>query len=234
MLIMMPFILALVIGLLVMFIYIKELSQYKRSGYKSASGNTLSKTMFDKGCRGEFLTYRYLEKVSGYSKILANAYIPKEDGKTTEIDLIFVHQKGIYVIESKNYSEWIVGDENSKSWMQTFPNGYKQRFYNPIWQNNTHIKHLNNSLNDLDKEYFKSIIVFSERCSIKKMNVVSKNVKVLKRENLYSTLNSMINTSTVNLSIQEIDNIYSRLTPYILKTEEEKREHIQNIKIKSK
>lgn len=229
MLIMIPLVLTLAIGLFVMFIYIKELSQYRRSSYKSASGNSLSKIMFDKGHRGEFLTYKYLEKVNGYSKILANAYIPKEDGKTTEIDLIFVHQKGIYVIESKNYSGWIFGDENSKSWMQTFPNGYKQRFYNPIWQNNTHIKHLNNLLNHLDREYFKSIIVFSERCSIKKMNVVSERVKVLKRENLYNTLNSMINTSTVNLSIQEIDHIYSRLTPYILKTEEEKRRHIEEM-----
>lgn len=28
-------------------------------------------------------------------------------GKTTEIDLLMIHEKGIFVFESKNYSGWI-------------------------------------------------------------------------------------------------------------------------------
>lgn len=216
--------------LLVIFTYFNEKNKYSKSDYKLASGNSFHKTLFDKGIRGEYLTFRMLERLKGYSKILVNAYIPKGKGKTTEIDLILVHQKGIYVIESKNYSGWIFGDENNKMWMQTLKNGYKQRFYNPIFQNNTHIKYLNNFLDDLDREFFKSIIVLSERCSIKKMNVISKDVKVIKRDDLSRTLKSMFESSTINLSVEEIDSIYSRLAPYILATEEEKIKHIEEVK----
>ncbi len=212
------------------FPYILERIIYKNSNYKVASGNSFHKTFFHKGNRGEFLTYRELEKLGGYNKILANAYIPKKDGTTSEVDLILIHQNGIYVIESKNYSGCIFGDEKNKNWLQTFENGYKQPFYNPIWQNNTHIRHLNNFLDDLDRAYFKSVIVFSERCNIKEMNVRSEDVRVVKRENLYNILENMFDTSKMNLSIKEIDDIYNRLTPFILKTDREKKKHISDIK----
>lgn len=35
-----------------------------------------------------------------------------------EIDMIMLCQKGIYVIENKNYSGWIFGDEKSKNWCE--------------------------------------------------------------------------------------------------------------------
>lgn len=211
-------ILILVVPIILFFIllpYITEGIIYKNSNYKFASGNSFHETFFNKGNRGEFLTYRELEKLGGYSKILANVYIPKDNGGTSEIDLIFIHQRGIYVIESKNYSGWIFGDEKNKNWMQTFENGYKQPFYNPIWQNNTHIKHLNNYLDEQDRKHFKSIIVFSERCKIKKMNMISKDLEVVKREDLYNTLDTMLDRSKVNLSFKEIDDIYKRLSPFI-------------------
>lgn len=49
---------------------------------------------------------------------------------------------GIYAVESKNYNGWIFGSEKSKSWTQIFQAGKKERFYDPIWQNTTHVKYL--------------------------------------------------------------------------------------------
>lgn len=40
-----------------------------------------------------------------------NCYIPNRSGDKTEIDMIMLCQKGIYVIENKNYSGWIFGNE---------------------------------------------------------------------------------------------------------------------------
>ena len=48
---------------------------------------------------------------------MANLYIPKGDGTTIEIDLLLVDTTSIYVIESKNSSGWIFGDEKSKNWV---------------------------------------------------------------------------------------------------------------------
>lgn len=59
------------------------------------------------GTYGENLTIFDLEllKVKGYNgNILHNLYIPYNNGKTSEIDILFITKKGIFVIESKNYS----------------------------------------------------------------------------------------------------------------------------------
>lgn len=65
-----------------------------------------------------------------------NCYIPNRSGDKIEIDMIMLCQKGIYVIENKNYSGWIFGDEKSKNWCETLK-GKKYFFYNPIKQNRT-------------------------------------------------------------------------------------------------
>ena len=65
------------------------------------------------GEHGEKLTERELKFVrllGRKGKILRNVYIPKDNGETTEIDVVYITQKGIFVIESKNYSGWIFGD----------------------------------------------------------------------------------------------------------------------------
>lgn len=67
-------------------------------------------------------------------KILRNVYLPKDNGETSEIDVLYITQKGIFVFESKNYSGWIFGDEKGQYWTAMLPNRQKNRFYNPIKQ----------------------------------------------------------------------------------------------------
>ena len=57
------------------------------------------------GRRGEKLTARELNLVRLFGrngKILCNVYVPKEDGETIEINLLFITPKDIFVLESKN------------------------------------------------------------------------------------------------------------------------------------
>ena len=49
-------------------------------------------------------------------KVLQNIYIPQNDEGTTEIDLLYLTQKRIFVIESKNYSGYIFGNEKYSKW----------------------------------------------------------------------------------------------------------------------
>ena len=64
----------------------------------------------NKGQFGEYATEFALtnDNIKGYSQTLHNVYLPNK-GKTTELDILMVHEKGIYVFESKNYSGWIFG-----------------------------------------------------------------------------------------------------------------------------
>ena len=105
---------------------------------------TFWQTAFNKGNYGEFLTYFSLEKMEGNHKLLTNLYVPKEDGSTTEIDLLLIYESGIFVFESKNYSGWTYGNEKYQKWTKIFPNKKKYQFFNPIGQNNGHISALKN------------------------------------------------------------------------------------------
>lgn len=49
--------------------------------------------------------------------VLNNITLKLEKG-TTQVDHILVSKFGVFVIETKHYSGWIFGDENSKEWTQ--------------------------------------------------------------------------------------------------------------------
>jgi hypothetical protein len=74
---------------------------YSRSVYKSETGTPYQQVIHDSGLYGEYLTATLLTNVPGHSRILLNMYLPKEDGTTTEIDVLLIHPSGIYVCESK-------------------------------------------------------------------------------------------------------------------------------------
>ena len=64
-----------------------------------------------------------------------NLVIIDDNGKTHQIDHIEIRTNGIFCIETKNYSGWIFGGENQDKCTQTFPNGEKNQFLNPLKQN---------------------------------------------------------------------------------------------------
>ena len=145
------------------------------------------------GKYGEDLTARKLKwtKLFGYKGLmLRNVYIPAEIGETTEIDLIYITQKGLFIIESKNVSGWIFGRESDRYWTQCLPDKSKIRFFNPIWQNRGHIKWLREFLHDENLPCF-SLIVFSDRCSLKKLNYHDENCAIIHRDEMVSTIRSI-------------------------------------------
>lgn len=63
------------------------------------------------------------------------------NGRYVQIDHIVVSPYGIFVIETKGYKGLITGGETSEYWTQNFYRN-KYRFYNPIKQNDGHVKYL--------------------------------------------------------------------------------------------
>ena len=158
--------------------------------------------------------------------------MPKGSGETTEIDLIYITQKGIFVFESKNYSGWIFGDEASNYWTASLPNGQKNRFYNPVKQNAAHLKWLRTVVGESIPLF--SIVVFSERCELKKVTVSSNTVWVIKRDHTYATVRKIWDQSPDVLDIALIDRIYEQLSEMRQMDQSVKQRHIENIKRKYK
>ena len=84
------------------------------------------------------------------------------EGRTTQIDHVFVSEFGVFVVETKNKSGWIFGREKDREWTQTFPNGRKYKFQNPLRQNYGHVKAIEEILNGagLPVGVVKSVVVF--------------------------------------------------------------------------
>jgi len=226
-------ILVIIFGIIIISLILQN-EKFKKSGYNAATGNSFRKTRFNAGNYGEYLIFLILEKLPIYKRILANVYVPKGDGNTSEIDVVMISENGIFVFESKNYSGWIFGDEKSAMWTQSLKGGLKNRFYNPIKQNSSHIKALSKYIDSFGLEVFKSYIVFSERCELKKVIVKLPNVALIKRNNLIEVIKAEIIYTSFCLTQEQVDDIYNRLKIHTNVSEAEKLRHVQSLKKKNK
>lgn len=86
--------------------------------------------------------------------------VPDERG-TTEIDEVLVTPAGVFVVEKKDFSAWIYGNEADKNWTAVYPRE-THRFQNPLRQNYRHIKALESFLR-IERSIFSSVIAFSPR-----------------------------------------------------------------------
>ena len=190
--------------------------------------STLLQTSKMKGILLETAIDIVLSKYMGYNAV-GNIYLQKENGEYTEIDHVFIHKTGLFVIETKNYSGWIFGDENNAKWTQTFPNGRKIQFFNPIKQNNIHIKALKHALKEYSHVPMYSIVAFGKKCVLKDIAVSSENVKVIQVDQLESTINTIIENSTVDIPKEDRDGIYKLLNLSTKEKRELRKVHIGHI-----
>lgn len=216
-------------------LYIIQKKQYEKTEYYQQTKNPYRSVQFNKGRLGEFYIYKYLKSLAGYKRYLFNLYIPKNNGETTELDVVLLHESGIYVFESKNYSGWIFGSETQQYWTQTLPSGkgksQKKRFFNPIIQNKVHLKWLQNFLADQTLPFY-SYIVFSERCTLKDITLTSKKHHVVKRYDLLSAVRQNANSAGKILSSEKIDVLYKKLYPLTQADKAAKMLHVENIQKK--
>lgn len=207
--------------------YWYENTQYKKSSYGKQSKKSFLQIINNQGARGEYRTSQILETATFENKLLFNCYIPNRSGDKTKLDIIMISTKGIYVVENKNYSGWIFGDEQSKNWCETLK-GKKFFFYNPVKQNESHIKNLEKILNIGEDKYI-SLITFNKNAILKKVKTESPKLYVKKYEELKKFIKEQEKYSDI-LQHEEIEEIYKRLLPGTQLNDEEKQEHIERIK----
>ena len=140
---------------------------------------------------------------------------------TTQIDHVVVSPFGIFVIETKNYSGWIFGAEDTKKWKQTFKTTPAQYFYNPIKQNWGHIYALAERL-QLDTRIFKPIVVFSDDCEL----YVESTTPVVYMSQLKGLI---LNYTKEIIPRKDVALIYNRLSKICFDGEEIENSHIQSI-----
>lgn len=106
-------------------------------------------------------------------------YLPRPDGQgTTQLDHVVVSPFGIFVIETKNYRGWIFGSEKQAQWTQQIYR-QKNRFQNPIHQNDLHVRALIEQL-ELPRDAFVPVVFFIGESEFKTpmpANVLNKGLR---------------------------------------------------------
>lgn len=123
----------------------------------------MSLRSFIKGLSGELqstLAKKVFLDANVYEDI-NNVTLPTSNG-TTQIDHVIVSRFGIFVVETKNMSGWIFGDEKSPQWTQSLPGGKKFQFQNPLHQNYRHVKALQEFLGFEEEKIFSVVMFWGE------------------------------------------------------------------------
>lgn len=170
-----------------------------------------------KGLVGEFSVRSILANLPDDKYFLLNDKLLTNTENTTQVDHVVASIYGIFVIETKNYSGTIYGNEYADKWTQ-YIWGHKYPFHNPIKQNYAHIeaiRKLHPVLNDLN---YISIIVFPNDI---KLNVTSTKAHVIHASELLQTILSYSEKTTSFNSVYTVrhlvnednkDNIFKRFS----------------------
>ncbi len=174
------------------------------------------KTPFGRGRLGEWRVKLALGKSKAGERYVINDYIIERDGKSSQIDHIVINKYGVFVIETKNYSGRIYGNDNQQQWIQVLNYGkVKNKLYNPVRQNATHVYRLKGALKGAP---IYSVVVF-----------VQNNTKYIESTAVIPLrlLRKYISRGTIQLTKEQIEDCYITLTEN--RSEMSLREHIKEI-----
>ena len=121
----------------------------------------------------------------GRLRTWTNVLVPKDGAVVgeAELDVLMLHERGVFVFESKNYSGWIFGSEGQRQWTQSLNRATKMRFYNPLMQNAAHVRALSRRL-VVPEESFVSYVVFADRCELKEVPMRGEGWRVCRDDDL--------------------------------------------------
>lgn len=175
-----------------------------------------------KGAKGESSVARKLGKLRREEYRVFNNVLLTTSWGSSQIDHVVISIYGIFVIETKNYSGWIHGNENSQNWTQTF---YKKKtkFRNPVKQNWGHIYALKESLSS--KVTYHPIIVFAGSAELK--NVYS-NTPIIYNSQLVKTIRG--NYRQPLLSIEQVKRLADKLTKSTYSNKMSNRDHVRQVR----
>ncbi|MEE0889226.1 MAG: NERD domain-containing protein [Bacteroidales bacterium] len=167
------------------------------------------------------------ESVASILKTLPKDYVVFNDiyleikGYSTQIDHVVISRYGVFIIETKNYTGWIFGNDTSEYWTQTiYENKYQLR--NPLKQNYAHLKTLQ-SIFGIEERFYFPIVAFHDRATLK----CETNGNVM----YFSELKDFILSKHIQrLSDELVNRLSAILMYYSVKNENQKQEHILKVK----
>ena len=179
-----------------------------------------------RGIIGEKRAIKTLKELPFYKKILNNIYLPNKE-KTTEIDILGITQKGVFVIEYKNHTGKVYGNTKYKEWVQYY-HRKKVKFYSPLRQNYAHICALKEYCPEIPDDKIYSLIVFNDGCKLKIEGEV-KNTLIINHKDLNKQILQVESENQVYFTQNKVDELYAKLNKLGNQSKEVKQRHIKSI-----
>ena len=165
--------------------------------YVNARNNELIEqaTSLSRGERSERrLVLKLLKMGVNPRAIFHDIYLQKPNGEYTQIDLAVATSAGLIVFEVKDYGGWIFGNEGQRYWTKVLAYGrLKSRFYNPIMQNNGHIRALRSRLTQNPDIPIYSVIVFYGNCIFRNVTYYSSDTYILHPREVNGIVSELMN-----------------------------------------
>lgn len=172
-----------------------------------------------KGRQGEARVDQELGRLDPNDYRIFRDLLVVAEGRTSQIDHVILSRYGIFVVETKNYSGWIHGGENSRYWTQTIYR-YKSRFLNPVKQNWSHVYALKAVLSDFDGLAFHPIVVFVGGAVLKN---VHSDVRVIYLDDLVPAIRQ---TTNITMSDEQVSLIAQRLATANITDKHARKHHV--------
>ena len=133
--------------------------------------------------------------------IFHNLCVRNSKNRFSQIDVVVATKVGLIVFEVKDYSGWIFGKGKENKWTQSLKCDYrykrysykneqckKYRFYNPVLQNESHIKALQKQSKQFEKLPFYSVVIFDGDCELRDISFIPSGTFVAKPYRLNEVL----------------------------------------------
>lgn len=182
------------------------------------------------GKMGEEDVHKAILRLPGKGIVLANLYLPLSGSsqETTEIDLLLIHERGVFCVEVKNFTGRVWGDSQYRNW-RLYPyhkpkdGAEYYEFYNPILQNATHVSALEDLLEGTS---ITSVVVFGVNARINiRPNGDTTNCTVCSLKDFHQKMKWLLDSSSTRLSDSDMRCLGRMLMPYTKVSEKVKARH---------
>lgn len=190
----------LILGYLAFSIY-----RHDDTAFGKETGYTYFDVLLNRRVRRLNNMYTTLERATGKYKIAVDVVVP--NGKTMKkIDMLFIHESGIYVMNVKKIGGWIQGREADLQWTQLLHKGQQKPFENPIHEVKRMVFALQEHLPEVNKDAYEAIVLFTDDCVFQKIELTSQHVDVVKMNKLKAWTGSLAGEV---LSETELNTVYN-------------------------
>ena len=186
-----------------------------------------------KGGFGEYLT-KYYSKLVLDGLVIHDVLIDGEDGYTSQLDLVIVGLKGVYVVEVKFFENARIYGDGKKSKWYYYRGGKKFDIYSPFKQNKKHIAYLKEFLKDFgDVPCFSVLAILCDDVKVTNLNDDKENPDTVVITGL-NVLEDALGAIGKNKPVVFDETKKQEIYDYIIKNqhqgEEARQEHKEQVK----